>query len=235
MLAAAVAEADDATALALVSTAARRPDLRAEKIVSRRYGFVWLCNPKAASRSLIAALGEADPGAVLVRRRTLEQVYRRYPEARKYFSFAFLRHPFDRTRSFFADKHALARRDPRARRWFIDPWHGLRPGMSFAELCEWLETPCGSDAFADRHWLSQSCQVATAAGRLPDFIGRYETLEADWRAVSDRLGLPPVALPHLNAGPAGAAENARIGAGGAAVLRRRYAADFALGGYGGAR
>ena len=54
LLAAAIAEADDAAAWALVSTAARRPDRRAEKIVSRRYRFLWICNPKAASRSLIA-------------------------------------------------------------------------------------------------------------------------------------------------------------------------------------
>ena len=46
-LAAAVTRAldarDHATALDIVSNARRRPDLRAEKILSRRYGFVWTC------------------------------------------------------------------------------------------------------------------------------------------------------------------------------------------------
>ena len=87
----------DAAAWALVSTAARRPDRRAEKIVSRRYRFLWICNPKAASRSLIAALRAADPEAVLIRHRTLEQVLARYPEAGAFFRFAFLRHPYHRT------------------------------------------------------------------------------------------------------------------------------------------
>ena len=232
LLAAAVAKADDATALALVSTAGRRPDLRAEKIVSHRYRFLWICNPKAASRSLIAALRAADPEAVLIRRGTLGQVLARYPQAADYFRFAFLRHPCERTRSFYADKHGLARYDPDAYRWFIEPWYGLRLGMSFAELCRWLGTPCGSDAFADRHWLSQSRQVTGAGGRLPDFLGRYETLEADWRAIGERLGLPPVALPRLNAGRAGPVGEVDVDAQSAAVLRRRYAADFALGGYG---
>ena len=232
LLGAAIAEADDATALALVSTAAMKPDVRAEKIVSNRYRFVWICNPKAASRSLIAALRAADPDAVLIRHRTLEQVLAGHPEAGEFFRFAFLRHPYHRTRSFHADKHALARRERDARRWFIDPWQGLRPAMSFAEFCRWLETPCGCDAFADRHWLSQSRQVATADGRMPDFLGRFETLEADWRAVSERLRLPPVPLPRLNVSDAGPAGEAGLHGDIAALLRRRYAEDFVLGGYG---
>ena len=237
MLVCALEDGDRGAALALVRTAAHRADRRAEKIVSRRYRFVWICNPKAASRSLIAALGAADPGAQLIRRRTLEEIHARHPETRTFFSFAFLRHPVARTRSFHADKHTLARRDADARRWFIEPYHGLRPGMSFAEFCRWLDTPCGSDAFADRHWLSQSRQVADDDGRLPDFLGRHERLEEDWRTVCARLGLSPAPLPRLNAsGPhaPGAADSgpAGPGAGSAAPLRRRYAGDFALGGYG---
>ena len=238
LLAVAIAGGDAAAALALVSTAAREPDLCAEKIVSHRYRFLWICNPKAASRSLIAALQTADPAAVLIRHRTLEQVLARYPAAGEYFRFAFLRHPVHRTRSFHADKHALALHDRSARRWFIEPWHGLRPGMSFAAFCRWLETPCGADAFADRHWLSQSRQVAAAAGRMPDFLGRVETLEADWRTVTGRLQLPPVPLPRLNASgigladEAGTAGEAGLDGESVALLRRRYAEDFMLGGYG---
>ncbi len=61
-------------AVALLSTAGRRPNLRAEKIVSHRRRYLWLCIPKAASRSIIAALGAADPAAELIRGRTLEEV-----------------------------------------------------------------------------------------------------------------------------------------------------------------
>lgn len=238
LLDAAVARGDAPAAFRLVRTAARGPDRRAEKILSRRYRFLWICNPKAASRSLIAALRAADPAAVPIRGRTLEQVYARYPEARGYFSFAFVRHPLARTRSFYEDKHALAGRDRNAYRWFIEPYHGLRLGMSFAEVCRWLLTPCGADAFADRHWLSQSRQIATVDGRAPDFLGRFERLDADWRAVAERLGLPPAPLPRLNPSPRrgaaapgledGGGDDAELGA----LLRRRYAEDFALGGYG---
>ena len=229
-LVAAIEAGDDAAALALVSTAGRRPDLRAEKIVSRKYRYLWICNPKAASRSIVAALRAADPGARLIRNRTLEEVLAAHPEARDYFRFAFLRDPVERARSFWADKHTLARTDRDNRRWFIDPWYGLSAGMGFEAFCRWLETPFGSDAFADRHWLSQHRQLRDGDGRLPDFLGRYERLDADWGALCDRLGLPARALPRLNARPEGPAE-APVGTDTAARLRRRYAEDCRLGGY----
>lgn len=40
----------------MARAAARRPDVFAEKIVSRKYKFLWLCNPKVASRSIIVSL-----------------------------------------------------------------------------------------------------------------------------------------------------------------------------------
>lgn len=235
MIAAAIHAGDKGAALALICTVLRRPDLGAEKILSHRYRFLWICNPKAASRSMIAALLAADPAALLIRDQSLEQVYGRHPEAQGFFSFAFLRHPVARIRSFHADKHTLARHDPSAYRWFIAPYHGLRIGMGLAEFCRWLETPCGADAFADRHWLSQWRQVTTASGRLPDFLGHHERLQEDWRTVTMALGLPPAALPRLNATrpatePAVGGE-APLTATDVAILRRRYAKDFALGRY----
>ena len=147
----------------------------------------------------------------------------RRPEAREYFTFAFIRHPLDRIRSCHADKHALALRDHKAARWFIEPWHGLGLGMTFAEFCRWLDTPWGSDAFADRHWLSQHRQIRTAGGRLPDFLGHWERLDADWRALTARLGLPIRELPRLNAGLRGAHAAEAPDTAAAALLRRRYA------------
>ena len=232
---AAIDAADDRAARALMRTAGCRTDLGAEKVVSRKYRFVWLCVPKVASRSMIAELRVADPGAEVIRGRTLDEILEGRPETRDYFRFAFMRHPVDRALSFYADKHALALRDRESRLWFIDPWYGLETGMSFVQLCRWLDTPWGSDTFADRHWLSQHRQIASTDGRLPDFIGHWETLEADWRSVAERLGMPWRPLPRLNARPQGAEVDTRIDtrmdADTEALLRRRYAADFRLGGY----
>ena len=233
-LAAAVGARDHATALALVTTAGCRTDLRAEKMVSRpppaSSGSATPRSPRAASSPRFA---RRTPGPSCSAAAPSARCSRARPEARGYFTFAFIRHPFDRTRSCHADKHALALRDRRAARWFIEPWHGLRLGMTFAEFCRWLDTPWGSDAFADRHWLSQHRQIRAADGRLPDFLGRWERLDADWRAVTARLGLPCRELPRLNAGPRGARAAGPPDDAAAAALRRRYAEDFRIGGYDG--
>ncbi len=228
----ALAAGDATAALALASTAGCRADRRAEKVVSRRYRFLWICTPKVASRSLIRALLCADPEAKLIRGRTLDELLDRRPALGSYFSFAFVRHPVSRARSFHADKHGRAAHDRRTRRWFLDPWHGLHAGMSFEEFCRWLATPAGSDAFADRHWLSQHAQIRTEGGRPPDFVGRWETLDDDWRTVAGHVGMPWRALPRLNArtgGSPGARGPERPEA--LALLRRRYAEDFRLWGY----
>jgi GT2 family glycosyltransferase len=219
----AVAEGDAGVVRSMARTAARRPDFGGEKIVSRRYGFLWLCNPKAASRSLIAVLSGADPEAVLVREATLGQVYAAFPEARGYLSFAFVRDPVSRVRSCHADK-VLGDGNVA-----LDAFHGLRRGMDLDAFCAWLATPWGSDAFADRHWLSQDVLLRERAdGLLPDFLGRFEHLAEDLGMVAGRLGLPLPELPRLNASrPA----RETLGDDARALLARRYARDFALGGY----
>lgn len=229
-LAAAVEARDYATALPMASTAARLPDLRAEKVVSRRYRYVWLCNPKAASRSIIAALRAADPDAEVIRQRTLDEILAARPEVKSYWSFAFVRHPCRRAYSFYVDKHGLARSRAEAHAWFIDPYFGLRTGMRFDEVCRWLNTPYGSDAFADRHWLSQHRQIRIA-GRLPDFVGACERLDDDWRTVTRHLRLPFRKLPRLNARAAVRAADEALDADTVAHLQRRYTEDFRLGGY----
>ena len=222
-IAAALAAGERGTALSMARTAARVPDLRAEKIVSRRYRFVWLANPKAASRSLIRALAAADPEAVLLRETTLAEVYAAFPEARGYFSFAFVRHPVARALSCHADKVAGAANVA------LDAFHGLPAGTDLDAWCAWLGTCWGADAFADRHWLSQDVLLREAPeAPLPDFLGRFEHLCEDFETVTARLGIPYARLPHLNrrAGVAVAPSKSAM-----AALGHRYARDCAAFGY----
>ena len=224
-------------AFSIATTARKTPDLRAEKIVSRKYGYVWLCIPKVASRSIMTLLREIDPDAEVVRDKSISDVHAMHPEARGYYSFAFVRDPYRRTFSFYANKYLQSTED--TRRYFIDPYHGASLAFSFDDLCRWLATPYGSDAFADRHWLSQSRQVVLDDGRLPDFVGRYENLDADFRTVCNRLGMPARALPRLAtmAGWRPTEEALRsvarlpdenLNERNKALLRERYAEDFAL-------
>ena len=212
---------DEQEALAIGENARQQPDLRAEKIVSHRYRFMWICNPKVASRSMIRALLTMDPEAVLIRHSTTEEALSAYPDARRYFSFAFVRDPCERARSFVADKLV----DRPANEWSGDQrFVGLSKGMTFAEYCRWLDTPFGSDAFAERHWLSQSKQLLID-GCLPDYIGSYDNLEANWRCLLANLGIPHCGLSSLNRARAdvGSVDDDCV-----AILHRRYVDDFDL-------
>ena len=223
----------------IADTARHGPDLRAEKIVSHRYRFLWICNPKVASRSLIAALRSADPDARLIQSKTIAAVHLAEPRSRGYLSFAFVRNPYDRAHSFYADKIVRANEN---RHRTVGPYHGVSEDSDFDAVCAWLNTPYGADAFADRHWLSQHRQICLPTGGMPDFVGRYERLEADLRAVAERLGMPEPVLPTLNTMSGWRLDEAlaqsrrrlretELSTRNRALLRRRYAADFDLLGY----
>lgn len=186
--------------------ALRRPNFGAEKIVSRRYRYLWLCNPKVASRSLIAALRSADPDAEIIEHRSISDVGAMYPEVRSYYSFAFIRHPFDRALSLYAEMRFFRERfdgvnrirKEERQRFYNDHFYGLGDLDSFDDYCRWLNTPYGADAFADAHYLSQRPQILLEGGRLPDFVGRLENIGEDLKRVAMRLDMPAPELPMLN-------------------------------------
>ena len=47
-----------------------------------------------------------------------------------------------------------------------------------------------------RHTILDS--IVDDAGNLPDFIGRYENMDKDWKKFCKRVGLPKLKLPYRN-------------------------------------
>lgn len=133
------------------------------------------------------------------------------------------------------------RKDEKRRR-MVHRHYGLGRVRNFDDYCVWLNTFFAADAFADRHFLSQHAHTRICGDRTPNFIGRVENLDADLSVVAERVGMPKPVVPTLNtmagwhAAPAALAE-ARAAASASltdrnkALLRRRYARDFALGNY----
>ena len=249
-------------------------------MISAKYGFICLCVPKAASRSLITALRMAAEDAE-VHALPIAEVYRLRPEVAGYFSFALLRHPFTRALSwyrelFFAEgvygAHYHRYRDnrgsalfdaaagqrvtlrgavadiagPAAKRAKRERLFAKHPSLAhartFEDVCVWLRSRAGRDAGADRHFLSQHVQVRLPDGRPPHRVGRFENIDAELAGIAAQLGMPTPALPRLNTmagwqAPAAALTAARSQAKAElsercrALLRQRYAGDFALGGY----
>ena len=239
--------------LSRMRTVSRRADaaVRGERIVSRRYRYVWLCNPKVASRSINSALLSVTPDAEVFNNMSIGEILTVRPDARRYYSFAFVRHPYTRALSFYAQLHFshetyVARSKSQWRRRHRRALFNNRPGLSgtasFDEYCRWLATPYGSDTFADNHYLSQHLHIRLEDGRLPTFVGRFENLDQDFERVLRDLGLPKPKLPvlHTMAGwrpapaelqAARAAMSELLTEDSKALLRVRYAKDFEVGGY----
>ncbi len=72
------------------------------------------------------------------------------------------------------------------------------PDMSFDDFV--VAVASIPDEDADEHFRSQLSFITNAAGGIGvDFVGRYERLQADFSLVQQRIGLPPIELPRLQA------------------------------------
>ena len=234
-----------------VARALTRPPDFGETVVSRRLRCVWIRIPKTASQSTLMAMLASDPDCAVFKMNYAE-VYELRPEAREWFTFAFVRHPFERALScwseiHFAHERYTERADIQKRRsdYMFERCYSLAETRDFDAYCRWLRTPYAADSCVDRHIASQSSLLAAAAGgrgRPPDFIGRMEDLDADWGRVSARIGasIPKPPLAHsavdFQALPEAvkAARTARAGLlteRNKALLAARYADDLELGGY----
>lgn len=116
-------------------------------------------------------------------------------ESSRWFSFAFVRNPWDRFVSLY---HYFATMTPEHR------WYGpnaqivayVRRCRSFADFCRRFHAwPLRNDF----HFWPQCSWIAGADGRLlVDFVGRFERLQRDFARVCLRLGLGVRELPQLN-------------------------------------
>ncbi len=96
------------------------------------------------------------------------------------FSFAIVRNPFDRLVSFY-EYSRMTRLDPRKAQY------GLPVPAS---LEQWIE---------ETTLRTQLHYITNDDGNVAvDFIGRYETLNQDFRTICEKIGIRQVILPKLN-------------------------------------
>jgi len=149
------------------------------------------------------------------------------------YTFAFVRNPWDRLVSCYRDKiqgevedftqfsqsgvaRCLARFDV------------FSVNMSFEEFVYAVASI--PDADADEHFRSQHKFLTNDRGGIAvDFVGRYENLEADFRYVAERIGLPKgISLPRLQANPRSVRYMDYYTAATRDVVATRFAQDIAL-------
>jgi hypothetical protein len=111
-----------------------------------------------------------------------------------YFTFTFIRNPWDRLVSFYRDKIEGVYNMGGLR--FYRHHFGARffKGMTFDELARLIcKIP---DSIADSHFRSQTCYLIHNGKLLPDFVGRFENLEEDYNKMCRMKGLS-LTLPHI--------------------------------------
>lgn len=111
-----------------------------------------------------------------------------------FFSFAFVRHPYDRLVSLYAWLHgAVERAAPGAAVW---TWPHTQAFLRTRRFSAFIRDPEFLDSLAGR---PQAEWVCDDAGRtIVDFVGRYEDLTAGIHVVAERTGLPVASVPVLN-------------------------------------
>lgn len=165
--------------------------------------------PKTGGNSVKALLRAQVPELVRIGKQhdQARWHHRQLPDWERCFKFAFVRNPWDRLVSWHS--YMLVRGLP-------PPWHrrlrgkdrrsqlaryAWRRGQRFADFVHHCtevveDRKAGQRSFA---W-NQLDYLTDADGRLlVDYVGRFEQLGQDCAAVTARLGLQGVSLPHTNA------------------------------------
>jgi hypothetical protein len=170
-------------------------------VVNTHYKFIFVHVPKAAGTSMMKCLQKANGNkrcwlgktkhetladfyAGWSRRRSLPDFFVRHqPET--YFTFGFVRNPWDRMSSLY---HYLHEKAPRSEiagiRSFEDFLIQARDGVSWIRNLHSMRSQLDFFTFPDRMM------------RM-DFLGHYEHLEADIASISNRIQFP-ITLPNHN-------------------------------------
>ena len=215
-----------------VIRAARSPewpssDHKVERFVSRRHRLLAAPVPKVASRTIQEMMGRLSPPDMVEVHESPDAMREHFGDL---FAFSFVRNPWARIYSCWADKIEDAFTVGKV--LILSRFAGLRPFMPFEEFVEWLETEAGSDAHADRHWLSQTEHLRTSSGEpIVDFVGRMEAFEEGLAEIERRSGVTLPRVEALNVKTSSDAYRVAYSPRARSIVGSRYLADIETYGY----
>ena len=147
---------------------------------------IFIHIPKSAGMSISFALYGEDPWHHSIS--DYEPLGR--AKLRKYFKFSFVRNPFERIVSTYCYSFLQKEKNPSTSVSFVADYGSLNDFV-----LDWL-TP--KNVEGHYFFRPQAHYIKNSDGSIGvDYVGRYETIEEDFRFVSERLGLS-VKLPFRN-------------------------------------
>lgn len=168
-------------------------------MISNQYKFIYVAIPKCGSRSIVRALdsywdirGDDDQSSLINHHANFERI-KKYIESagldwHGYFRFTSVRNPWERLVSAFF--HVLKQKS--LRRHDFSEWKG----STFRDFIIGKGGVCIDKSFAYKSQISYF--LDSDAKILSDAICRLETLQQDFNAVCDKIGIPRQKLPHVN-------------------------------------
>ncbi len=194
-------------------------------LISESHKFIFLAIAKTGTSSIETALSSYRSPLTgnFSKHATCVKLQRELPENiwGSYFKFAFVRNPYDRMQSWYFYRKRAELANP------AHPRHHRYTGnITFDEFIE---------TFSKRDWmLNQVAWVAPPAlgGEMQvDFVGRYETLEDDFRKVCHRIGVPHSPLPTIRNSHNDASAAALWNSHTRSVINEYFRQDFETFGY----
>ena len=170
-------------------------------MISHKHKFVFICVPKTGSTSITTALSKYCIKNFPPQKKHFS--YSEYLNNKKktekidkdYFSFSFVRNPFDRLVSQF---HYTGRR------WWdkVGFTEALKFGFkNYVKHMVAQNIPFSVHRYRSKRKLDQADEDWSQLQFLDegvDFIGRFENLQEDFNFVCDKIGIPRQELPHEN-------------------------------------
>ena len=182
-----------------------------QKLISHKYKFVYLRNPKTGSSTIVDIITQIDPDVIKVEvgHRNIQHdiLTDMKHQIKDYYYFTSARDPYARTLSAYKDmvlnvnerkynrKYDIEKHD-------IETYYGIHGNISFKDFCEWLNSVYGSDVFANRHWISQYLHIYNS--NIPfdynlNYICKLETLNEDLHKIFIELNVDiEYVAKHLN-------------------------------------
>ncbi|WP_168028782.1 sulfotransferase family 2 domain-containing protein [Falsiroseomonas selenitidurans] len=168
-------------------------------MISHAHRTIFVHIQKTGGTSVTAAFGQ--PINAPDKHHRADQLRERLGAAvwDSYFTFAFVRNPWDRLVSWWSMIDAMRPRLDSGAPLNAFSRYVLRSARSFEEFLLHATEEIVEEGGAKSITRCQTDYLVDSQGRLlVDFVGRFETLEADFSRIAARLPQPPAPLRHMN-------------------------------------